>query len=477
MTGLSRLTIRARITGGSLLIAVLISVIAGVVIYSQVQRIVVGGQTAVLQSVEAPYLTALTETTDEEVDPPGPGQLVAVVDPARVVKVDTLPNELKPLIERLETGSASSTVGGYLVRVTSVPTSRGNWTVISATSNDLANAVLSQVAVLLIASIAGINLAFGAASWLIGSAALKPVARLRRSAAELVAGSSTELLPVGSARDEIAELADTLNALITQLRTSAERERQIVSDASHEFRTPLAIIQTRLELAIAESSSLEQMQADVIAAQATLERLSTLARSMLELSRLDAQSVAGSASAEELAAELADAADRGRQRVGGRAILIEYQIDTAPQSRLSVSVADFGRVCDNLVSNALCAMGAEGVIELVLKFDNSSAVLVVRDSAGGMNDEFVALAFDRFSQADASRTRGGAGLGLPIVSAIATSAGGSVTLDNRPGDGVTVTVRFAVELEAERTDARPASVRQTPKVASQSATTGMSRRW
>ena len=77
---LSRLTIRTRITGGSLLIAILISIVAGILIYSQVQRIVNDGQVAVLENIEAPYLTALREAGSDEVDPPGPSQLVAVVD-------------------------------------------------------------------------------------------------------------------------------------------------------------------------------------------------------------------------------------------------------------------------------------------------------------------------------------------------------------------------------------------------------------
>lgn len=444
MSRLSRLTIRTRITGGSLLIAILISVVAGIVIYSQVHRIVVDGQASVLDNVEAPYLTALTETGEEEVDDPGSGQLVAVIDPSGADQVNTLPTGLDAA-SLAANADGTETVAGYLVRLTSVDTASGTWRVISATSSDLASAVLSQVAVLLIASIAGINLAFGAASWLIGSAALGPVGRLRRSAAELVQNGGSDLLPVGPAQDEIAELATTLNALIGQLRASAERERQIVSDASHEFRTPLAIIQTRLELALAESSSLEQMQSDVVAAQATLARLSSLARSMLELSRLDAQQEAGSASAAELAAELADAADRGRLRVGGRDIRIDFLTDEKPTwTRVLVSVADFGRVCDNLVGNALAALGETGEITLTLHV-NDAAVLTVNDTAGGMDAAFAPQAFDRFSQADSARTGSGAGLGLPIVAAIAATAGGRAEIDNRPGDGLTVTVSFALD--------------------------------
>lgn len=445
---LSRLTIRARITGGSLLIAILISIVAGIVIFTQVQRIVSDGQIRVLENVEGPYLTALNASGADEVDPPGAGQLVAVVAPDNVVHVNTLPDglsaELDSLLTRPDT-TRNVVVGSemFLVRVTIVQTDSGTWSVITASRDDLEASVLNQVAFLLIASIAGINLAFGAASWFIGSAALSPVGRLRRSAATLVSSPGKEMLPVGPAQDEISELASTLNELITQLRVSAERERQIVSDASHEFRTPLAIIQTQLELAQRQAVTLPDMQADVAAAQKTLARLSALATAMLELSRIDAQATPGSSTTEELAAELADAADRGRQRVGHRDIRIEYSSEPMAGARaVAVSDADFGRVCDNLVNNALAAMGVAGLIELSLSLREDDVLLRVSDTAGGMDEEFLPLAFDRFSRADDARTGGGAGLGLSIVAGIVSVSGGAVTLHNRPGEGLAVEATF-----------------------------------
>ena len=258
-----------------------------------------------------------------------------------------------------------------------------------------------------------------------------------------MAAPGTDLLPVGPAHDEIAELAATLNELIGDLRASAERERQVVSDASHEFRTPLAIIQTRLELAQRESTTLGEMRTDVAAAQKTLMRLSSLATSMLELSRIDAQTAPGRASASELAEELADGADRGRQRAAGRDIRIDYHsVVEDPALIVCVSESDFGRVCDNLVNNALDALGTTGTIELRLTRESWHLRLSVSDDGGGMADAYVPHAFDRFSRESSARTTGGAGLGLPIVAGIAAVSGGEVTLHNEPGVGLRVDVTF-----------------------------------
>ncbi|CAN5275364.1 ATP-binding protein [soil metagenome] len=447
-----RLGIRARITGGSLLIAVLISIAAGILIYSQVQRIVTDGQVEVLRNIEAPYLTAL-KADNEEVDQPGPGQYVQVVDPTGAPQIDTLPDSLAgraDALERTGTRSLSTTGGSYLVRISLVNASSGEWRVITAVNDDADVTILNQVAWLLIASIAVINLAFGAASWLIGSAVLGPVSRMRRSAAALVARPGNDLLPVGTARDELADLAQTLNELIGQLRTSADRERQIVSDASHEFRTPLAIMTTQLELAQADASTVKQMREDLTAAQATLRRLTTLATSLLELSRIDAQASPGRATLGDLAAELADAADRGRLRVGHRDIRIDYAsvIADADESAIAaVAVPDFGRACDNLVNNSLAAIASSGAIELTLDLIDSELRLRVSDDGGGMDAEFADRAFDRFSRADSSRGGAGAGLGLAIVEGISAVAGGTVRLDNQPGIGLTVDVRFALSAE------------------------------
>lgn len=446
---LSRLTIRTRITAGSLLIAILISVVAGIVIYTQVARIVGEGQERVLEGIEGQYVTAITSGDTDELDLPGPGQFVAVIDPSGAIGLDTLPDGLSGRAKEFAARADEHTmVGSFVVRSTAVSAGDGEWHVITATDSNAK--VLNDLAVLLIASIAVINLAFGAASWWIGSAALSPVSRLRRSAAQLVAEPGAELLPVGPARDEIAELAETLNQLIAQMRSSAERERQIVSDASHEFRTPLAIIQTRLELAQRQATSLDEMKADVAAAQKTVARLASLATSLLELSRIDAQQTPGSASVERLADEMADAADRWRLRVADREIVIDYTDEsTVPGALAAVDVEDFGRLCDNLIGNAVNAIGHGGAIALLLAEEADGLRFSVSDTGGGMDAEFAPLALDRFSRQSDARTRGGAGLGLSIVAGIVANASGTVALVNTPGVGLRVDVHLPLTRPAD----------------------------
>jgi signal transduction histidine kinase len=465
----ARVGIRSRITGGSLVIAIVISVIAGLIIHNQVERIVYDGELAVLRSIAAPYHSALASEPTDHLDRPGSGQDAAVVSPSGAVAVDTIPRALRPRIPELiasDDHTRNVIAGGvtYLVQVSYVTTPQGVWSIIAVRNGEAQVSVLNSVTVLLVAALAIINLAFGAASWFIGTAALSPVNRLRRSASQLATTAGDELLPVGPADDEIAHLARTLNEMIGELRASADRERQIVSDASHELRTPLAILQTKLELAQTQATTLAQMRRDVASAQETLLRMSSLATSLLELSRIDAQSTRGSATVDELSAELADAADRGRLRVGKGEVEIDFTIDlpradaTARHRTISVSAHDFGRVCDNLVNNSLAARPDAGHIELRLGAADDGVLLTVSDEAGGMDEGFEPHAFDRFARDPnaAASSPTGAGLGLAIVSGIVGVAGGHVRLRNQPGVGLRVEIELPFsDTEAPGSDTRP----------------------
>jgi two-component system OmpR family sensor kinase len=441
---LRRLSLLARITAGSLLIAALISVVAVILLYNQVERIVFQGEVAVLSNIEAPYRIAVKAESGEPLDRPAPGQLVAVIAPDATPRIDTLPGALSARLPALSQGAdrtEQESVGGrsYLVRVRGVATKSGEWHIVSARDTRVQSALLGQVSALLIGSIVVLNLGFGGASWLIGAAALRPVSRLRRSAQNLVLRPGHELLPSGPVDDEITRLARTLNELITSLRASAARERQIVADASHELRTPLAILHAQFELALAETTSMESARRDLAAAQATLVRLTSIATSLLELSRLDAQSGGGRATVEQLAAELADAADRGRLQASDHDVELDFDAElTDGSAQVAVSDEDFGRVIDNLVRNSLAAVGEGGRIDLLLRQHTRGVTVSVADDGGGMDPAYVRHATERFSRADTSRRTPGAGLGLSIVAAVVAHAGGTLLFDNRPGQGLTV---------------------------------------
>jgi two-component system OmpR family sensor kinase len=133
-------------------------------------------------------------------------------------------------------------------------------------------------AALLLASLLG---------YLVAGAALRPVERMRRRAAEISASRLDERLPVARSRDEISRLGETLNAMLARLETSLERERSFVADASHELRTPLAHLQAEVELALERPRGREELEGALRTVAGEADRLSQLAADLLLLARAD----------------------------------------------------------------------------------------------------------------------------------------------------------------------------------------------
>ncbi|NQX36956.1 cell wall metabolism sensor histidine kinase WalK [Herbiconiux sp. VKM Ac-2851] len=450
MRALGRLSIRARITIGTLLIAALFFTGVAIVVRQQVDTILQNATYDVLTSDATPFETAIQQEPDDPVDNPGEGQLIAVIDPTGATRTSTLP---APLIAQLDsidrdrTGPQHLAIDStaYLVAVEKVASPTGNWTIISARNENASHRVLTDLTAGLVIGLGALTFLFGIVSWALTGAALRPVTHLRRSADTIVATDSDTLLPVGPADDEIAELAATLNALITKLRASAARERQMVSDASHELRTPLAVLQAQLELL--RTGDRTRLDTDLLAAEHATVRLNQLVDSLLELSRLDSGRTPTSAAVGELVEEAGEALDRARLAAAGDQVVIDLDLPATalPRGRVAMAPLLYGRVLDNLLTNSLNALDGEGRIAVTLSVEAHHLVTTVIDTGPGLSPEFLPQAFDRFSQEDHSRTtRQGSGLGLAIVAAAAAAAGGTARLVNAAPRGLVITVALPV---------------------------------
>jgi signal transduction histidine kinase len=286
-------------------------------------------------------------------------------------------------------------------------------------------------------------LAFVVASWLLARAALRPVERLRRRAGELGDSVDADLLPVDASGDEIAQLAATLNAFLQRIRMSVDREKQMVSDAAHELRTPLAALRTQLELAHDDFDDPDALRFEIVAAESSVARLSSLAGNLLELARLERAPELGPVTGATLTEELGEAVDRARLLAVSKDARIGFGSELPDEPRYPLDRATFGRLLDNLLSNAVAAIAHRGSIQVELAATGDAASLTVRDDGPGVPESFLPRAFDRFSRPDDSRSSrsGGSGLGLALVKAIAVGTGGDVTMRNlNPGLEVQVTI-------------------------------------
>jgi signal transduction histidine kinase len=298
---------------------------------------------------------------------------------------------------------------------------------------------LQRLALLLALALPGALLLASLAGYQVARAALRPVERMRTTAARIGEGDLKQRLPQPGTDDELDRLAETLNDLLARLATAVERERRIVGDASHELRTPISVLRTRLDVALLGDDDPMRLRAVIEDARRDSQRLSRLADDLLVLARADQGRLPLRLQPLDVHDILEHTAARHATSVGaaGRRVVVGNRIGGG-----AVVLADsdhIARALDNLVVNAL--RHGTGDIEVCADTAEHGAVAVsVRDHGDGYPDAFLPHAFERFSQADDSHGQAGSGLGLAIVHAITHAHGGAVTAANHPDGGALTTI-------------------------------------
>ena len=294
-------------------------------------------------------------------------------------------------------------------------------------------AALASPLILLLASAAGY--------WM-SRRALEPVDRIARTAEEIGAQNLSERLPLLGAGDELDRLSATLNAMFARLEAAFHRITRFTADASHELRTPVAVIRTTAELALSKPRGQEEYTRELARILAESERASRLIEDLMTLARADAGD-------DGVVPEPLDLAEPLREACAEAGVLADaagLRFHTEIQSGCPVAgdCQALRRLFLILLDNAVKYTPAGGEIRVVLSAGQGAAVVEVQDSGAGIAPEDLPHVFDRFYRAakDRSRKTGGAGLGLAIAQCIAARHGGAVSAQSAPGAGSLFRVRL-----------------------------------
>ncbi len=255
-------------------------------------------------------------------------------------------------------------------------------------------------------------------------AALRPVERYRRSAAAIAAGRVDLRLDVPPLRDdEITRLGHTFNDMLSALEEALERERQFVTDASHELRTPVTLLTSRVQLALRRPRTQAEHERILAELAVDLDRLARLAEQLLQVGRVDGGKGGGTGDLVAVSSRVID-----QRRLADPEHAADLSADL-PSDPLPVGMAEFEleRVVTNLLDNA-ATHGAPPVELTVDAPLEGWARLTVTDAGGGMPPDLLSAATQRFARADAARQRPGSGLGLSLVEALVSRAGGELRL-------------------------------------------------
>ena len=277
-------------------------------------------------------------------------------------------------------------------------------------------------------------------SYWLAKRAFRPILHLTRTAREIRAGDLHRRVPVPQSRDEVYDLALTLNEMIGRLDQAFTQQRRFVADASHELRTPVTVIRSITDVALEEPLSLDEYSEVLREINAESERLGVLINDLLVLARadeeqmpLDREPVRLDLLAFDVAATMEPLAiERG----------IELQVCTLQSATVSGDTARLIQVLMGLVDNALTYTNAGGIVTLGVEVRDTVACLTVEDTGIGIAEEDVPYIFERFYRADPARSRaaGGSGLGLSIAHWVIQAHGGSITVESQAGQGSTFTV-------------------------------------
>ena len=292
--------------------------------------------------------------------------------------------------------------------------------------------------------------------------ALTPLQKLTSEVSQIQAQNLSTQLPVPNSKDEIAQLTSSFNEMLTRLDNAFSTQKQFSANAAHELRTPLAVLQTNLEVfeKKQEPEMVEYRQLFTMIKEQTA-RLSQLVGTLLDMTNLKSVPRTDHVSLEELVDEVFCDLDPVAEKAG---ISIHFDdsssqdlytdVHTPDASTLNNNILNITgsyvllyRAVYNLVENAIKYNRPNGSVTVSVREQNGQAMILVKDTGIGISPENQKKIFDPFFRVDKSRSRamGGAGLGLALVDSIAKEHGGTVNVLESSETGSTIALMLPVD--------------------------------
>lgn len=272
-----------------------------------------------------------------------------------------------------------------------------------------------------------------AGGYMIAGRMLRPIQKISDMAAEIGNGDDLKKrIEIGQGADELHQLADGFNRMVARLEDAFEAEKQFTSDASHELRTPMAVIQAQCELALNGERELSAYEQALAVIDRQSRKMTKLIQDMLLYTRLEMQTERYPKERLSLT-ELTKGVCEDMAWIRQKGITLTWELQEAVYCEGNPELLT--RLLVNLISNAYRYGKEDGHIQVRLEQGSDSIRLSVEDDGIGIALEEQQKIFERFYQADSSRTGEGTGLGLSMVRQIAKVHGGCVEVESVPQKG------------------------------------------
>ncbi len=293
---------------------------------------------------------------------------------------------------------------------------------------------------LIAAGVAVLLIGLAGGGWL-ATRAIRPIEEISATAQRISAGDLSQRINVADTESELGRLASVLNTTFARLEAAFSQQARFTSDASHELRTPVAVILSQTQTVLARPREEAEYREALAACQRAATRMRQLTESLLELARLDAGQ-------EPLRREQLDLSRVARECVEMLSPLaaerhISIHCNLAP-TEIEADSVHLSQLLTNLLSNAIYFNQERGEVLVTVETVGEHAQLTIADSGQGIPQEDLPHIFERFYRVDKSRSRvqGRTGLGLAICKAIVEAHHGTIEVTSELGEGTTFTVQL-----------------------------------
>jgi len=332
--------------------------------------------------------------------------------------------------------------GHYRVLTTATQVQRQPYYIRVATPLDATEAMLRRLKALLLWTSPALLLVASLCGYWISGRALAPVDQITKTARSIGISNLSQRLDVPATGDELHRLSTTWNDMLARLESAVKRLSQFTADASHELRTPIALIRTTAELTLRRERSPETYREALRQVMAETEKTAALVDNLLLLARADA-GLPLELERIELTPLVRDVCRQGEVLAGARQLHLAAEMPEQPVY-VEANDPELRRLLLLLVDNAVKYTPAGGRITVSLACGRDGATVAVQDTGIGIPGAALPHVFERFYRVDESRNReqGGAGLGLSIARWIADRHHAHLEAESVPGEGSTFRVRF-----------------------------------
>lgn len=294
----------------------------------------------------------------------------------------------------------------------------------------------------LLAMIPGVLVVACVGGWWISRRALAPVDEITRTAKSITLQNLSRRLAVPQTGDELQRMSETWNEMLERLDASVQRIRQFTADASHELRTPVALIRATAELALRRERQTDEYRKSLREIEGEALRMTQLTESMLTLARADSNGLESAIAPVDLNAVVAEVVEQNLALAETKGIALNSKLVDGP-AVIRASEAGIRRLLLILIDNALKHTAAGGTVTVsTTAYPGGGTNLSVRDTGEGIEADVLPHIFERFYRADKSRTNGGVGLGLSIAQAIAQAHQTEIEVSSVEGQGACFSVVF-----------------------------------